>query len=673
MGNLTGVFEGKKFGQPKKPVTDQIKDKMSDYGLDVPDVIHIDGQLHRFKNNSKGKAGKGDKPGWYIFYPSTITSGAFGCWRSDINVNFREDIGRTLSIKEEAEHARRIKEAKDLSKQKEERIEKVSTGTAELIWDGALGACPEHPYLKRKGIEPCGARVTTDGRLIVPMYDENFELQSLQYIGQDGEKRFHVGAKAAGAHYRIGATEESQHIFISEGFATAATIHEVTQSASIVAYSASNIPCIAKLFKEKFPDHKITVVADNDSSGVGKKYAEIAVKDHGVSYVMPPVSGMDANDYEQDGRDLLLLLMPDRFGWLVQADDFCSKPAPIKWLVKGWLQQQALMMVHGPSGGGKTFVVLDWCLRIASKQENWLDKKVKPGGVVYLAGEGHHGLKGRVAAWKQHNKPSEKMKLWLSKGGCDLNTHAGYQRVVDQVSALREDPSLIVVDTLHRFLDGDENSSQDAKTMLDACNKLMNHFNCSVLLVHHTGVSSEAQHRARGSSAWRGALDIEISVSPLGEGGIQLVQRKNKDAEQSDDKFLKLEKVEIDGWFDEDEEQITSAVIVEGEAIEGENPSKKEPKQLAKFKKMISDAMIFACDLVDGVPEISCSALRRFLIDEKGYSENTARKMMKPSVDGSFAQLLTNHKVVSVKSGGSWFLMDDELIAKVLLLKGKEL
>jgi putative DNA primase/helicase len=71
-----------------------------------------------------------------------------------------------------------------------------------------------------------------------------------------------------------------------------------------------------------------------------------------------------------------------------------------------------------------------------------------------------------------------------------------------------------VVDTLHRFLDGDENSATDAKTMLDACSALIQEFACSVILIHHTGVSSEAQHRGRGSSAWRGALDIEISVVP---------------------------------------------------------------------------------------------------------------------------------------------------------------
>jgi putative DNA primase/helicase len=100
-----------------------------------------------------------------------------------------------------------------------------------------------------------------------------------------------------------------------------------------------------------------------------------------------------------------------------------------------------------------------------------------------------------------------------------------------QRTAAPNPPEIIVVDTLHRFLDGDENSAADAKSMLDACAALINEFGASVILVHHTGVNAEAQHRARGSSAWRGALDVEISVVP-GET-IEIIQRKSKDAEEA--------------------------------------------------------------------------------------------------------------------------------------------
>ena len=143
-------------------------------------------------------------------------------------------------------------------------------------------------------------------------------------------------------------------------------------------------------------------MADNDASGTGQKYADQASAKYGARVVMPPVDG-DANDYVAAGHDLKILLQPPASDWLVPADDFCTKPAPFKWLVKHWLQEQALIMVHGPSGGGKTFADLDWSLNMAAGLTEWNGHKVKPGTVVYLAGEGHLGLSSRVAAWKQHH------------------------------------------------------------------------------------------------------------------------------------------------------------------------------------------------------------------------------------------------------------------------------
>ena len=100
--------------------------------------------------------------------------------------------------------------------------------------------------------------------------------------------------------------------------------------------------------------------------------------------------------------------------------------------------------------------------------------------------------------------------------------------------------------------------------MLDACAMLMAEFNCTIILVHHTGVSEETQHRARGSSAWRGALDIEISIVPAkGEAPMEIIQRKSKDAELAPTLYATLEKVIIPGWFDEDGEPVTSAVLVQ--------------------------------------------------------------------------------------------------------------
>jgi hypothetical protein len=408
----------------------------------------------------------------------------------------------------------------------------------------------------------------------------------------------------------------------------------------------------------------VVIVADHDQSGVGQRYAEQASAKYGARMVMPPVLG-DANDYAQSGHDLYALLNPTIENWLIPADEFCSKPAPISWLVKNWLQNQALIMVHGPSGGGKTFVVLDWCLRIATNISDWFGHKVKNGNVVYLAGEGHHGLRGRVAAWKHYHQ-AEKINMWLSKDGCDLNTQEGYFRVKDSVRALDKEPLLIVVDTLHRFLSGDENSAQDAKTMLDACNNLMQEFNCSVVLVHHTGVSDEAQHRARGSSAWRGALDIEISVVPGKDGHpMSLLQRKSKDAELAEPLFANLEQVSIPGWLDEDGFQVTSAVIVQSEAPAP--APKKDSDNQRDIRKFTNAWFASGAEEREEKPYLSKDSFIKYLINNEGLSESTAKTYAKESKKGRLIyNLLNNQTIVSFENG---WVVCDEITASTLLLR----
>jgi phage/plasmid primase-like uncharacterized protein len=578
MAELGTILGGPWAPPPEKrvaPPETQLIDAMRAAGLEPPEEIHFDGKIHRFKSGTKGAPGHGDKPGWYLVFGDGIPAGRFGCWRAGMEVTWRADIGRKLTQVEEMTNLKRLTEAKALRDAALERQHQVASETVDKIWTGAQAAHPDHPYLAKKGIGVHGARATGDGRLVVPLYDEDGTLSTLQYIDHQGGKLYHPGGQTGGKFWMIGSLDEPGTLFVAEGFATAATIHETTGRPCTVAYSASNLVPVTSILRELHGAvQDIVIVADNDKSGVGQRYAEQASAKYGARMVMPPVEG-DANDYVQAGHDLASLLMPLKDDWLIPADDFCAQPSPIAWMVKGWLQEQALIMVHGPSGGGKTFVVLDWCLRMASGTPDWLGHKVKPGNVVYLAGEGHHGLRGRVAAWKHHNQAG-RLNMWLSKDGCDLNTPAGYLKVVENIRSLKVRPDVITVDTLHRFLSGDENSAQDAKTMLDSCNALMMEFSCSVVLVHHTGVSDEAQHRARGSSAWRGALDIEISIIPgKDDQPMQIVQRKSKDAEMAEPVFVQLHTVAIPGWRDEDDQQVTSAVVV---CADAPTAKKKESK-----------------------------------------------------------------------------------------------
>ena len=666
MADLTDILGGPWAPPSENTLSpeDQLRDAIVGAGLNSPREILLDGKIHRFISGTKGSGGHGDKTGWYIAFGDGIPAGRFGCWRSGIESTWRADIGRKLTHTEEMAHVRRMAEAKALRDAEAAKKQEVASSTIETIWTECGPANEDHPYLKTKGIKTHGARVTGDGRLVVPLFDQAGNLSSLQYIAADGGKLYHSGAQTGSRFWQVGTNDDPGTLYIAEGFATAATIHEATNRPCIVAYSASNLVPVTGILREIHgAAQDIVIVADNDASGVGQRYAEQASAKHGARMVMPPEPG-DANDYKQAGHDLAALLSPPKDDWLIPADDFCAQPAPIAWLVKRWLQDKALIMVHGPSGGGKTFVVLDWCLRMAAGVQEWAQNRVRTGTVVYLAGEGHHGLRGRVAAWKVHNSAGP-LSMWLSRDGCDLNTPAGYLRVVDNIRALPKRPSLIVVDTLHRFLLGDENSAQDAKTMLDACGALMAEFGCSVLLVHHTGVSDEAQHRARGSSAWRGALDIEISIVPGKDGApMQIVQRKSKDAELAEAVWAELTSVTIPGWLDEDGQAVTSAVV---SLTEAPVAAKKENKVETLRKQFEAAWYASGAEDRNGMPYLTRAALRAKLIED-GCTEATADKKLKP---GSADQLIGALLIAEIISpfGNGWVVSNEAHASGMLLGK----
>lgn len=663
MANLSSIL-GENWSPPQPapvaPVEQQFMDAVINAGLTPPKYFDLDGKIHRFSSDGDSRK----KPGWYVGYMEPIPVLVFGCWKAGFTSQRRAETGVKYTPAQEMKLLAQIAEAKKLRDAEQERKHEVAVETIESTWPTFTPASPDHPYLKRKGINAHGARVTGDGRLVVPLFSEDGELSSLQYIDHDGNKLYHTGGVTGSRFFMIG--ELKQTLYIAEGFATAATIHEATNEAVVVAFSANNLPSVAGIMRAKYgATQDIVVVADHDVSGVGLNKATEASAKHGVRVVMPPILG-DANDYVQAGHDLFMLLNPTVEDWLVGADHFSEKPEPIKWLVKKWLPEQSLIMVHGPSGGGKTFAVLDWMLSIASATKEWAGNKVKAGTVVYLAGEGHQGLKGRVAAWK-HKRQVKSLKMWISKSGCDLNTPEGYQKAANQIRMLPEPPSIIVVDTLHRFLLGDENSAQDAKTMLDACAALMREFGCSVLLVHHTGVSEEAQHRARGSSAWRGALDIEVSIVPAKDGQpLEIIQRKQKDGELAEPLYARIEGLVIPGWIDEDGEPVKSATL---ELVDAPIKTTQKDNKIKEFCKMFENAWFDSgAENVKNEPYVSRSAMKEYL-DKQGISKAAIQKMLNPSETSRFIGKLINSNILRSTEHG-WVVNDKVMAESMRILKG---
>ncbi len=224
---------------------------------------------------------------------------------------------------------------------------------------------------------------------------------------------------------------------------------------------------------------------------------------------------------------------PEAFRF-VSADNMPIKPAC--WLVRDYIEENALAVLYGQPGKGKSFIALDMSCCIATGTD-FHGHKVTAGAVFYIAGEGHNGLARRLHAWSQHSgRTLENAPLFISEGATDLANEENATRVAEAVKRLTEmtgnTPVLIVIDTLARNFGGDENSAADmGKFVRHVDMHLRNRWKATTLIVHHSG--KDGDRGARGSSALKGAADAEYEVSRQeGDKLIRLTPRKMKDAEE---------------------------------------------------------------------------------------------------------------------------------------------
>lgn len=261
-----------------------------------------DGAIHRFRVPE-------DKPntlnGWYVLYADGIASGAFGSWR--------EGSTRTWSSRKPADPleahliAQRIERARMERESEQARNQTAAANRAGRFWSDGEQASASRPYLTRKGIKPYRLRQAGDV-LLVPMYADGL-LMNLQRIMPDGTKRFLSGGRVKGCYSPIGRLEHGKPLYICEGWATGATIHEHTGHAVACAMNAGNLLEVGRHLQRQHPDTLLVIAGDDDRAkeaegkpNAGKLAAIRAAGRLGCGYVLPawpenaPLHLSDFND-----------------------------------------------------------------------------------------------------------------------------------------------------------------------------------------------------------------------------------------------------------------------------------------------------------------------------------------------------------------------------------------
>lgn len=229
---------------------------------------------------------------------------------------------------------------------------------------------------------------------------------------------------------------------------------------------------------------------------------------------------------------------------------------PASWRIKHVLPQRGLASIYGPSGSGKSFLVVDLGLKICVGG-TWFNNKTEACPVVYVALEGSFGITNRLKACEQHHGKAipDSFKvvtdhLSLFKDG-DIEEFAAV--LVEQGAC----NGVIFIDTLNQAApEADENTSKDMGRIISRAMALQKLTNSLVVLVHHTG--KDTGKGLRGHSSLHAALDAAIEVKK-GNAGREWSLSKSKDGVDGVPNSFRLEIIKL--GKDSDGDDITSCVV----------------------------------------------------------------------------------------------------------------
>lgn len=185
--------------------------------------------------------------------------------KGDTKYNKLYALAQTPEFKAEAERVKKEHEKQEAQEKAEalEKDKKEFAGAVKLI-------NPELEYLKRKKVKIFGElKSDAKGNIILPLRNIKGEFMSLQRIAPSGDKLFATDAVTAGAFFNIDLDKAKNNldkpIIICEGYATGATLYELTNCPVVCAMNCYNLARICEAIRKKFKSHKIIIMADNDA------------------------------------------------------------------------------------------------------------------------------------------------------------------------------------------------------------------------------------------------------------------------------------------------------------------------------------------------------------------------------------------------------------------------
>jgi len=295
----------------------------------------IDGGLDIGRMKRCKVEGDREKRGWYSLHEVTgaqggrLLVGSFGVWRGADNNAQKIAVERNaLSVEQAVALKKRIAEDRRRAEADRQREAERAAEEAARVWRSYLPGDGDSDYLKRKGVKAYGLRWSPSGNgtVAIPLCDAAGKVWGLQILR--GKNR---GAKLEKEYFPRGMLKKGRfHVLgiirdvalIAEGYATAATLHELTGLPVVVAFDAGSLLPVAEAIKKAYKRAQILLCADDDyltPGNPGVAAAETAALCVGGAWCKPVFAADRAGKKLTDFNDLAALDGPQAVRSQIQA------------------------------------------------------------------------------------------------------------------------------------------------------------------------------------------------------------------------------------------------------------------------------------------------------------------------------------------------------------------
>jgi putative DNA primase/helicase len=257
-------------GLTENEILDRFRGVLDREGIVLHGRLIANGRLQRCAIAGKAKS---SKDGAYKLSVYRLADGSCAAWGGYQNWRLSdqwllwEPDGQEASLTR-AERAAVKAKRDELQRQEDDeerqRRAKARDLARHVTGEGSTPLADDHDYLVRKGVRGHGLRAYKR-MIVVPLVDIEGDLHSAQLIHADGTKRFLLGGRKEGCFHVLGeVNDDTVVIIIVEGFATGATIYEITGLPVVLAMDAGNLPAVATAIRCRYTHAKIIIAGDDD-------------------------------------------------------------------------------------------------------------------------------------------------------------------------------------------------------------------------------------------------------------------------------------------------------------------------------------------------------------------------------------------------------------------------